>query len=130
LELRDFLRLEGLQLLFGKPKQVNVEILGPQLLDLKLQDFLVPPSIQRELVVGDNESATLRLLQVIEHDDGDFLQPELTSSGQATVPSNDDAITADKDRVRKPERLYRSSDLRDLFFGVGPRIFDVWNELV
>jgi hypothetical protein len=68
-------------------------------------------------------------LRVIEHDHRHDLQPEFLGGGQASVPSDDDAVAARQDRIGESELGDAGGDLRHLLLRVGPRVAGVGQQL-
>ena len=64
------------------------------------QHLLVPPGIQRKLVVRDDVSPPLRLAEVIQHDHRHLGQAQLAGSQQAAVAGDDPGVRIDQDRIR------------------------------
>ena len=65
---------------------------------------------------------------MIENHDWQFGQPPLQGR-QETAVAGENAVTGiNQDRIEKAELKDARSDLRDLFFGVCPVIFRVWNQ--
>jgi len=102
--------------------QINVEAFELQGLQFDAQHRVIPACVLGNSVVRDHQGPALGRTQVIEHDHGHDLQPELLRSGQASMPSDNDAVTACEDRVGKSKLGNRCGDLRHLIIRVCPRI--------
>ena len=101
---------------------VQIETFQLQSLKFDPQHRVIPASVLRDAVVCDDQGAALGRAQVIQYDHGHDFQPEFLRSGQAAMPSDDDAVTACKDRIGEAKLGNRCGDLRHLIIRVRPRI--------
>jgi hypothetical protein len=110
-------------LLIGKPKHVQVELVLSQIDEQPAQQLFIPSrACNGELVVGDDQRPPLRLAQVIEHDHRHFAQAELARGHDARMTRDDHAVRANQDWIRPAELHDRGCNLRDLLLGMRTRI--------
>ena len=95
-------------------REVDVEFKVEQALQLDREDFFVPPGVKRQLVVGQDVSAPLRLGQMRERDRGNGFHPEELGSLDTAMTSDDIAIIRDEDWVGEAELFNRLRNLLDL----------------
>ena len=83
---------------------------------------LVPAGIQRQPVVREDVGPLLCLGEVVENDDGNLLELELSRSEEATVACDDAGLGTNQYRVIETEFGDAGGDLRDLGVRVCPGI--------
>jgi hypothetical protein len=110
------------QLVIGEASEGEVEAEALQVTQLKSQQVVVPAGVQRQLVIGDDVGALLRLAQPGKLDDRHRGHPELPCCKQPAVPGDDAVRAIDEDRIGPAELADRSRDLRHLRIGVRARI--------
>ena len=88
----------------------------------------VPAGVERELVVGEDVGALLRLGEVGEFDHRHVGQPELARRQHPAVAGDDAVLAVDEDRVGPAELPDRAGDLRDLRVGVGAGVAGVGDQ--
>jgi len=108
--------------------QVEVVVGFAQRLEFGTQSRLVPPGVEGQLVVGDDERATLRFGQVAQQDYRHLLHSELLRCQFSRVARNDVVVGADQNRVRPPVLADRRADLSDLLAAVGARVVRAGNQ--
>ena len=118
-----------IQLLVGEADDIEVEVFLLERLQLDAQHLLVPPGVERQLVVGQHERAPLRLGEVVEDDHWHFGNAELARRQQARVAamiiSSAPTRTGSSNRTR---RCWRPPARP--FVAVRPRVPGVRQELI
>ena len=94
------------------------------------EQFLVPTCIERELVIGDSQSAALDRRQVLQHDNRHVAQTLRPGRPEASFTRNQPAVRSHEDWVDEAEFADGGSDLRHLLGGVCAGIAAVWNQPV
>ena len=84
----------------SKPTSCEFAPIVPQIGQFDPEQGLVPPGVERELVVGQHIGAALRLGPAARHDHGHFGQAQLAGGEQAAMASDDTAVLVDQDRDR------------------------------
>jgi hypothetical protein len=113
---------------FSASTDVRAAAILAQHLEFDAQHLIIPTCIQREAVVRNDQSAPLRLAEMVENDDRNIGDPELPRGQQPGVAGDHDTISTDEDRIRPAELRDRRSNLRDLLRTVRARIPDIWNQ--
>ena len=112
----------------AEPGQLDIELEVDQRLQLDGEDLLVPPGIERELVVGQHVGAPLGLGEMRQRDGRHRLPFEQLGRFDPAVAGDDLAIVGDKHRVGEPEPLDRRGDLLDLLLGMRARVARIRTE--
>jgi len=97
-------------------------------LKLNGEDLLVPPGIERELVVGKDVGAPLGRGEMRQRERGNGLPLEQLCRFYPAMSRDDLAIVRDQYRVSEPEPLDGRCDLLDLLFGMRARVTRIWLE--
>ncbi len=92
------------------------------------QHLLIPASVKRQPVVGDDQGALLRGGEMGQFDHRHLIQPQLACSSQTTVARDDAVVTINQDRVRPAIFDDAGGDLGDLRIGMCARIAGVGNQ--
>ena len=62
------------QFIIGEPDDGHVKILGGKSRHLGPQQIIIPPGVERELVVGNDIGPLLGVRQMVQHDNGNLLE--------------------------------------------------------
>ena len=128
--LRFVARQEILQLVVGEAHEREVHAVLLQVAQLRGKDLLVPPGVERQLVVRDDVRAPLSLAEVIQDDDWHLSESQLASSQETTVARDDPGVTVYQDRRVETELRDGRRDLRHLLRRVRPRVLRVRHQPV
>ena len=121
-------RQQDAKLLVGEPDQVQVEAVLLERGDFRAQHLFVPARVQRQLVVGNDQRPLLRRGQVRQHDDRDFLHPQLPGREKSGMPGDDDAVAVHQNGIRPAELADTGGYLSDLLVRMRPRVAGVRQE--
>ena len=121
---------EILQLVVGEAHEREVHAVHLQVAQLRGKDLLVPPGVERELVVRDDVRAPLSLAEMIQNDDWHLSESQLASSQETTVARDDPGVTVYQDRSVETELRDGRRDLRHLLRRVRPRVLRVRHQPV
>src|ERR1017187_323857 len=88
------------------------------------------PALMARRLSAEKARAPLRFREVIQHDDRHLIHAQASSSRQAGVPSDHNAVGTDKYRVRPPEFDDAGGNLRHLFVRMRPGVPGVRDQLV
>ena len=99
-------------------RQIEFEKVG----ELEGKQCLIPAGKLRKLVVGETQSALLRLIEVLDAHHRHGRTSELPGSGQPPMAGDDLASLVHEKRADKVEGSDGLSDLRDLPLGMAPGI--------
>jgi hypothetical protein len=116
---------QAIKVVFAKSQEIEADTIFPQTRKFRGEHRVVPPGIQRDLVVGDPEGPRLGAGQMPEPDHRDFGKPEALGCEQTPVPGDQHAALIDKARHVEAEFRDRACDLRDLGFGMRAGVRDV-----
>ena len=115
-------RKERPELVVGETHHVEVEAVLLERYEFRAEHLLIPPRVQREFVVGDDEGPPLRRRQMRQDNDRDFLKAQFPGSQKARVPGDDHAFAIYQDGIRPPELPDAGRNLRDLLVRVRPGV--------
>src|ERR1035441_7243095 len=113
-----------------KQGQIEIERVLLQRFEFDAKHLLVPSRAHGQAIVRENERAPLRFREVIQHDDRHLFHAQASSSRQAGVPSDHNAVGTEKYRVRPPEFDDAGGNLSHLFVRVRPGVPGVRDQLV
>jgi hypothetical protein len=102
------------QFLVLEANQDDVEVLLLQGRKLGPKQRLIPPRVQRELVVGEDVGALLRIREVIQDDHRHFCELKLPRGEKATMAGQDARLGVHQDRVVETESSDAGGDLGNL----------------
>ena len=111
-----------LDLLVGEAGHGQVVTRLGQLGQFQREQFLVPPGIQCQTIVGDDIGPLLRRGEVAEFNDRHFQQIQLARCRQTTVAGNDAVGAVDEDGLCPAELDDAGGQLGDLRLGMRARI--------
>ncbi|MFN3624486.1 MAG: hypothetical protein ACK4TP_10525 [Hyphomicrobium sp.] len=92
-------RHKRVQLGLGEAYDSEIKALAVERVQLGCEQLLVPASVERELVVGDDVGSALRRRKVIENDDRNSVEAELARRQQPAVARDDAALRVHQDRI-------------------------------
>src|SRR5579885_828751 len=109
---------QAVELVLGKPEQIESDVILLESLELGRQHLFVPAGVQRDAVVGEPEGPRLRIRQMPEPNDRHFPQPEALGSYNAAVACDQHAAVVDQARHVEAELRDRAGNLGDLLVGM------------
>ena len=123
-------RHDGGQLVFAESCQLQIKAKALQVCQFKAKHLIVPPSIQRQLVICDHVGLFLCIGQVAESDARDCINFHAACRHDSTVSCNDPPPPINQHRIGEAEFLDRCSDLSHLRIDMGSAVARIGNELV
>src|SRR5205823_2004862 len=105
-----------------KASEVEIETFAFESLQLLTQQFVIPASIERQAIVGQDVSAFLCIGEMAQYDDWHLLQLELARRQQPRMAGDDAILCVHQDWIRKPKFGNAVRNLPDLVVGVGTSI--------
>jgi hypothetical protein len=111
--------------------QAEIEVDRGQYLQCLTLELVVPSTNFRKSIIGDLESASLRIGQMLQPYCRNFFHSQLAAGEKPAMPCENFALRVYEDRNIKPEGFEAASDLTNLkaivmarVFGVGPQLKD------